>query len=180
MLPRATAAFASAVPPGHSPAGKRSTQNSLPSGSASTNHPVRSGLSRSSTRVIAQRIDELADHLAGDPPGEGYLAKVARLTAAREHAKGRVLGEYFLLPPDEDRPVVVDRGHPSWAEVVHHAAQGRLTDEPACLMTMPRHLATPGHRPRPAVLNPPGLRATGSLVSRPARPLLRLWRGSAP
>jgi hypothetical protein len=32
--------------------------------------------------VIAQRIDELADYLAGDdPPGEGYLAKVARLTA---------------------------------------------------------------------------------------------------
>ena len=68
--------------------------------------------------VIAQRIDELAGHLAGDdPPGEGYLAKVARLTAARDHAKGRVLGEYLLLPPDEDRPVVVDRGHPSWAEV---------------------------------------------------------------
>ena len=35
----------------------------------------------------------------------------------------------------------------------------------ASIMTMPRHLATPGHRPRPAVLNPPGLRATGSLVS---------------
>jgi hypothetical protein len=64
--------------------------------------------------VIAQRIDELADHLAGDdPPGEGYLAKVARLTAAREYAQHRVLGEYLLLPPDEDRPVVVDRGHPS-------------------------------------------------------------------
>jgi hypothetical protein len=45
------------------------------------------------------------------------LAKVARLTAARDHAKGRVLGEYPLLPPDEDRPVIADRGHPSWAEV---------------------------------------------------------------
>ena len=68
--------------------------------------------------VIAQRIDELADHLAGDDQhGEGYLAKVARLTAAREHAQQRVLSEYLLLPPDEDRPVVVDRGHPSWAEV---------------------------------------------------------------
>ena len=68
--------------------------------------------------VIAQRIDELADYLAGDdPPGEGYLAKVARLTAARDHAEGRVLGEYLLLPSDEDRPVVVDRGHPLWAEV---------------------------------------------------------------
>src|SRR5260370_31626558 len=68
--------------------------------------------------VIAQRIDELADHLAGDDQhGEGYLAKVARLTAARDHAQQRVLGEYLLLPPDEDRPVVVDRGHPSCAEV---------------------------------------------------------------
>jgi hypothetical protein len=88
--------------------------------------------------VIAQRIDELADHVAGDdPPGEGYLAKVARLTAAREHAQERVLSEYLLLPPaldsgsrqradnedddepapDEDRPAVVDRGHPSWAKV---------------------------------------------------------------
>lgn len=28
-----------------------------------------------------------------------------------------MLGEYLLLPPEEDRPVVVDRGHPSWAEV---------------------------------------------------------------
>ncbi|MDX6391063.1 MAG: hypothetical protein QOJ73_2126 [Streptosporangiaceae bacterium] len=35
--------------------------------------------------VIAHRIDEIADHLAGDDQrGEGYLAKVARLTAARD------------------------------------------------------------------------------------------------
>jgi hypothetical protein len=68
--------------------------------------------------VIAQRIDEHIDDLAGDdPPSEGYLAKVARLTAARDRAHERVLGEYLLLPPDEDRPTVVDRGHPSWAEV---------------------------------------------------------------
>jgi hypothetical protein len=81
--------------------------------------------------VIAQRIDELAGHLAGDdPPGEGYLAKVARLTAARDHAKGRVLGEYLLLPPDEDRPVVVDRGHPSWAEVDAEQRE-RLGDPPS-------------------------------------------------
>src|SRR5487761_1129044 len=80
--------------------------------------------------VIAQRIDELADHLAGDDQhGEGYLAKVARLTTAREHAEERVLGEYLLLPP-ADRPAVVDRGPPSWAEV--DAEQGeRLGDPPA-------------------------------------------------
>ena len=71
--------------------------------------------------VIAQRIDELADYLAGDDQhGEGYLAKVARLTAAREHAQERVLGEYLLLPPPttaEERPVVIGRDHPSWGEV---------------------------------------------------------------
>jgi hypothetical protein len=68
--------------------------------------------------VIAQRIDEHADYLAGDdPPGEGYLAKVARLTAAREYAKERVLSEYLLLPPDEAQPTVADRSHPAWAEV---------------------------------------------------------------
>jgi hypothetical protein len=69
-------------------------------------------------QVIAQRIDEVTDYLAGDDPhGEGYLAKVARLTAAREHAQQQVLGGYLLLSPDEDRPAVVDRGHPSWARV---------------------------------------------------------------
>ena len=80
--------------------------------------------------VIAQRIDELADHLAGDdPPGEGYLAKVARLTAARDHAQEQVLAEYLLLPPDEVRPTVVDRGHPSWAEVDAEQRE-RLGDPP--------------------------------------------------
>jgi hypothetical protein len=50
--------------------------------------------------VIAQRIDELADDLAGDdPPGEGYLAKVERLTTARDHARERVLSEYLIVPP---------------------------------------------------------------------------------
>jgi hypothetical protein len=52
--------------------------------------------------VITQRIDELADDRAGDdPPGEGYLAKVVRLTTARDRAQERVLGEYLLLPPGE-------------------------------------------------------------------------------
>jgi hypothetical protein len=80
--------------------------------------------------VIAQRIDEHADHLAGDDqPGEGYLAKVTRLTAARDHAKERVLSEYLLLPPDEDRPAVVDRSHQSWAEVDAEQRE-RLGDPP--------------------------------------------------
>ena len=80
--------------------------------------------------VIAQRIDQHADDLAGDdPPGEGYLAKVARLTAARDRAQQRVLGEYLLLPPDEDRSAVMDRGHPSWAEVDAEQREG-LGDPP--------------------------------------------------
>ena len=80
--------------------------------------------------VIAQRIDEHMDDLAGDdPPGEGYLAKVARLTAARDRAQERVLGEYLLLPPDEDRQAIVDRGYPSWAQVDAEQRE-RLGDPP--------------------------------------------------
>jgi hypothetical protein len=51
----------------------------------------------------------------------------------RHHAQQRVLGEYLLLPPptlDEDRPVVVDRSHPSWAEVDAEQRE-RLGDPPA-------------------------------------------------
>ena len=82
------------------------------------------------------RIDlraELAEELAGDDqPGEGYLAKAGRLIAARHQAEEIISHEYGpLAPEDEDettrttsrpqteweRPVVVDRDHPSWAEV---------------------------------------------------------------
>ena len=53
--------------------------------------------------VIAQRVDEHADYLAGDDPrDEDYLGKVARLTIARDRAQERVLGEYLLIPPSED------------------------------------------------------------------------------
>jgi hypothetical protein len=80
--------------------------------------------------LIAQRIDEHIDDMAGDDPcGEGYLAKVARLTAARDRAQERVLSEYLLLPPDEDRPAVVDRGHPSSAQVDAEQRE-RLGDPP--------------------------------------------------
>ncbi len=76
----------------------------------------------------------LAEELAGDDrPGEGYLAKAGRLTAARLQAEEIINHRNGSLPPpgeddedeDEDeelipdveRPVVVDRDHPSWAEV---------------------------------------------------------------
>ena len=75
---------------------------------------------------------ELAELLAGDdPPGEGYLAKARRLTAARLQAQAIISGgcgppapegedagdEYDEPIPDMGRPLVVGRDHPSWAEV---------------------------------------------------------------
>jgi hypothetical protein len=72
----------------------------------------------------------LTEELAGDDqPGEGYLAKAGRLTAARlqaeeiiNHGNGSLTApgeddEDEELIPDIERPVVVDRDHPSWAEV---------------------------------------------------------------
>jgi hypothetical protein len=83
--------------------------------------------------LVAQQVDELADDLAGDDlPGEGYLAKAGRLSAARRQAEEIILPELVLLPParEEDeghheddtpataqaRPLVIGRGHPSWPE----------------------------------------------------------------
>ncbi len=83
---------------------------------------------------VARRIEELALDLAGDDqPGEEYLAKAGRLTAARGRAEEIVLPERVLLAPEpqtsEDPegsgqppgspalPLVVDRSHPAWAEV---------------------------------------------------------------
>ena len=66
--------------------------------------------------VIAKRIDEHIDDLAGDdPPGEGYLVRVARLTAARDRAQERVLGEIQAAGPGpagggRSRPPVMDAG----------------------------------------------------------------------
>jgi len=94
-------------------------------------------------RQFAQRVDELADDLAGDDiPGEGYLAKAGRLTAARYRAEEVIRQEYGpLASEDEDggdehepvaageRPVVVDRHHPSWAEVDAEQRE-RLGDPP--------------------------------------------------
>ena len=75
---------------------------------------------------------ELAELLAGDDPtGEGYLAKVARLIAARRQAQ-EIIGHEYGPPVPEDEevgdghdgpipdmgwPLVVDRNHSSWPEV---------------------------------------------------------------
>jgi hypothetical protein len=82
----------------------------------------------------AQRIEELTLELAGDDqPGEQYLAKAGRLTAARRRAEEIVLPQRVLQAPepqtsedpeDSDQPPpslalpqVVSRSHPAWAEV---------------------------------------------------------------
>jgi hypothetical protein len=83
---------------------------------------------------VAQRIEELTLELAGDDqPGEEYLAKAGRLTAARSRAEQIVLPERVLLAPEPETsedpedgsqpppslalPQVVGRSHPAWAEV---------------------------------------------------------------
>jgi hypothetical protein len=83
---------------------------------------------------VEAQIEELTLELAGDDqPGEEYLAKAGRLTAARGRAEEIVLPERVLLAPEpetsEDQegssqprpglalPQVVDRSHPAWAEV---------------------------------------------------------------
>ena len=82
----------------------------------------------------ARQIDELAAELAGDDrPGEGYLEKAGRLAAARSQAEEIILPQQVLLPPESEtsedpeendpaaasgeRPLVIDRSHPLWAEV---------------------------------------------------------------
>jgi hypothetical protein len=53
--------------------------------------------------LLVVDIDQLADEIAGDdPPGEGYLAKVRRLTAARATAHVVVLSP-CLDPPSGGR-----------------------------------------------------------------------------
>ena len=82
----------------------------------------------------ARQIDELTTELAGDgQPGEDYLARAGRLTAARSQAEEIVLPQQVLPPPEpgasEDpeendpppastqRPLVIGRSHPMWAEI---------------------------------------------------------------
>jgi len=92
----------------------------------------------------ARQIDELTAELAGDDqPGEGYLAKAGRLTAARSQAEEIILPQQVLLPPEpgtsedqeqngipsaiNERPLIIDRSHPLWAEV--NAEQQELAQD---------------------------------------------------
>ena len=87
-----------------------------------------------------QQIDDLATELAGDDlPGEDYLAKTGRLTAARSQAEEIILPQQILLAPEpgteednppmmsSERPLVIDRSHPLWAEV--NAEQQELAQD---------------------------------------------------
>ena len=92
----------------------------------------------------ARQIDELTADLAGDDqPGEGYLAKAGRLAAARSQAEEIILPQQVLLPPEPEtsedpeendlppagteRPLIIDRSHPLWAEV--NAEQQELAQD---------------------------------------------------
>ena len=92
----------------------------------------------------ARQIDELTAELAGDDqPGEGYLAKAGRLTAARNQAEEIILPQQVLLAPEPEtsedpeendlppagteRPAVIGRSHPLWAEV--NAEQQELAQD---------------------------------------------------
>jgi hypothetical protein len=52
---------------------------------------------------ISQRVTELSQALAGsDRPGEGFMAKAARLNMARFDAEAAVLRELALLEPEPE------------------------------------------------------------------------------
>ena len=90
------------------------------------------------------QIEELTLELAGDDqPGEQYLAKAGRLTAARSQAEEIILPRQILLAPEPEtsedpegtgasaasgeRPLVIDRSHPLWEEV--NAEQQELAQD---------------------------------------------------
>ncbi len=84
---------------------------------------------------VARQIDDLTDDLVGEiKHSDSYLAHVGRLFAARAIAEELILPQQVLpeaeLAADEDqddqedvkaecgeRPMAVDRSHPSWTEV---------------------------------------------------------------
>ena len=66
-------------------------------------HRIRTASSRRLGQETARQIDELATELAGDDqPGEGYLEKAGRLTAARSQAEEIILPQQVLLAPEPE------------------------------------------------------------------------------
>ena len=91
---------------------------------------------------VARQIDDLTDELAGEiGQGDSYLARVGQLLAARAIAEELILPQRVLPEAEQatdddqevrpecgERPVVVDRSHPSWAEV--NAEQQERASDP--------------------------------------------------
>jgi hypothetical protein len=95
---------------------------------------------------VAQQIDDLTDELVGEiQQSDSYLAHVGRLFAARAIAEELVVSQRVLPDPElaaddnqddqvgvkpecGERPMVVDRNHPSWAEV--NAEQQERANDP--------------------------------------------------
>ncbi len=92
---------------------------------------------------VARQIDDLTDELVGEiKQSDSYLAHAGRLFAARAIAEELILPHQVLpdaeLAADDDqedvkpergeRPMVVDRNHPSWAEV--NAEQQERANDP--------------------------------------------------
>jgi hypothetical protein len=95
---------------------------------------------------VARQIDDLTDELIGEiQQSDSYLAHVGRLFSARAIAEELVLPERVLpdselaadedqddqedaKPKREERPMAVDRDHPSWAEV--NAEQQERANDP--------------------------------------------------
>ena len=79
---------------------------------------------------VARQIDDLTDELVGEiRQSDSYLVHVGRLFAARAIAEELILPQRVLpdpelaadnqdvLPESGERPMVVGRDHPSWADV---------------------------------------------------------------
>lgn len=81
---------------------------------------------------VARQIEDLADELAVEiGQDDSYLVRLSRLVAARATAEELILpqrvlaqaelaaddGQEDVNPERGERPVIVDRNHPSWAEV---------------------------------------------------------------
>ena len=75
-----------------------------------------------------RQVDELAGQIAGPgEPGEGYLQRAGRLTAAGSQAEEIILPQAVLLEPEDQdgsqpsaapgRPGSVSPGHPMWEQV---------------------------------------------------------------
>ena len=102
----------------------------------------------------ARQIDELATELAGDgQPGEDYLARAGRLTAARSQAEEIILPQQILLPPEPGRQRGPGGERPAAGE--HAAAPGDRPQPPdvgggqrRAGGTAPGQLAAPRFRPR--------------------------------